>query len=127
MAIDGLNHFTVLTDDVANTVRFYGSVLGLFPGERPNFEFPGAWLYAHGRAVLHIVGGRPAEALRAGVIDHVAFTARGLAMTLQTLSAHNVEHVCRRQVGSGAWQVFFFDPNGARVELDFAADESDRA
>jgi hypothetical protein len=30
-------------------------------------------------------------------------------------------------VGSGVWQVFFFDPNGARVELDFAADESAEA
>jgi len=127
MTIEGMNHFTVLTDNVAKTVRFYGTVLGLVPGERPNFEFPGAWLYAQGRAVLHIVGGRPPEALKPGVIDHIAFSARGLATTLQTLTAHEVEHVCRRQVGSGAWQVFFFDPNGARVELDFAADESDRA
>jgi hypothetical protein len=39
------------------------------------------------------------------------------------LVAHNVEHVCRRQNESRMWQVFFFDPNGARVELDFAADE----
>ncbi len=127
MAIEGMNHFTVLTDDVAKTVRFYAAVLGLVPGERPNLQSPGAWLYAQGRAILHIVGGRSAEALRPGVIDHIAFTASGLATTLQTLTAHKVEHVCRRQVGSGAWQVFFFDPNGARVELDFAADESDQA
>jgi catechol 2,3-dioxygenase-like lactoylglutathione lyase family enzyme len=124
MTIDGMNHFTVLTDDVAKTVRFYGSVLGLVPGDRPNLNFPGAWLYAEGRPILHIVGGRPSEALRPGVIDHIAFSARGLAATLQNLAAHDVEHVCRRQVGSGVWQVFFFDPNGARVELDFGAEES---
>ena len=29
----------------------------------------------------------------------------------------------RRQRGSNTWQLFSFDPNGARVELDFAADE----
>ena len=124
MTIEGINHFTVLTDDVPKTVRFYGDVLGLVAGDRPNLDFPGAWLYAQGRAVLHVVGGRPPEALRPGVIDHMAFTARGLAPTLRTLTAHEVEHICRRQVGSGVWQVFFFDPNGARVELDFAADES---
>jgi hypothetical protein len=73
---------------------------------------------------LHIVGGRGREALKPGVIDHIAFSARGLAATLAKLTAHNVEHICRQQVGSGVWQVFFFDPNGARVELDFAADES---
>jgi catechol 2,3-dioxygenase-like lactoylglutathione lyase family enzyme len=127
MTIEGMNHFTVLTDDVAKTVGFYGSVLGLVPGDRPNLDFPGAWLYAQDRPILHIVGGRPSGALRPGVIDHIAFSACGLATTLQNLTAHNVEHVCRRQAGSGVWQVFFFDPNGARVELDFAADESAQA
>ena len=32
MAIAGMNHFTILTDDVDNTVRFYGDFLGLEPG-----------------------------------------------------------------------------------------------
>jgi len=40
MTIEGMNHFTVLTDDVAKTVRFYGDVLGLGPGERPDLDFP---------------------------------------------------------------------------------------
>ncbi len=123
MTIEGMNHFTILTDDVAKTVRFYGDLLGLVPGDRPNLDFPGAWLYAQGQPILHIVGGRPPEALKPGVIDHIAFSARGLAATLARLTTHNVEHVCRRQAGSGTWQVFFFDPNGARVELDFAATE----
>ena len=127
MTIEGMNHFTVLTDDVAKTVRFYGEVLGLFPGERPNFDFPGAWLYAEDRPILHIVGGRSRDALKAGVIDHIAFSARGLAATIAKLTAHDVEHICRQQAGSGVWQVFFFDPNGARVELDFAAHESAKA
>ena len=30
----------------------------------------------------------------------------------------------RRLAGTGVWQVFFHDPNGAKVELDFAAAES---
>ena len=127
MTIEGMNHFTVLTDDVAKTVRFYGEVLGLVPGERPNFDFPGAWLYAEDRPILHIVGGRSRDALKAGVIDHIAFSARGLAATIAKLTAHDVEHICRQQAGSGVWQVFFFDPNGARVELDFAAQESAKA
>jgi catechol 2,3-dioxygenase-like lactoylglutathione lyase family enzyme len=124
MTIEGMNHFTVLTDDVAGTVRFYGEVLGLLPGERPAFDFPGAWLYAKGHPILHIIGGRERGALKPGVIDHIAFSAQGLSGMLAKLAAHNVEHICRRQTGSGVWQVFFYDPNGARVELDFAAEES---
>ena len=65
MTIEGMNHFTVLTDDVPKTVDFYGSVLGLVPGDRPNLNFPGAWLYAQDRAILHIVGGRPAGGAQA--------------------------------------------------------------
>jgi len=126
MPITAMNHFTVLTDDVARTVRFYGDLLGLVEGERPAFDFPGAWLYAGGNAVLHVVGGRPRSELRPGVIDHMAFTAIGLAPTLAMLEARGIEHTCRQQVGSLVWQVFLHDPNGARVELDFAATEVPR-
>jgi catechol 2,3-dioxygenase-like lactoylglutathione lyase family enzyme len=119
-----MNHFTVLTDDVSATVAFYRDLLGLTEGPRPAFGFPGAWLYADGEAILHVIGGRPRSELRAGVIDHMAFSASGLGTTLAALAARGIEHTCRQQVGSGTWQVFFHDPNGAKVELDFAASET---
>jgi catechol 2,3-dioxygenase-like lactoylglutathione lyase family enzyme len=123
MAICGMNHFTVLTDDVPRTVAFYCDLLELAEGARPALGFPGAWLYAGDAAVLHIVGGQAHDKLRPGVIDHMAFSATGLTETLAMLVTYNVEHTCRRQTGTRTWQVFLFDPNGARVELDFAADE----
>ena len=123
MPVTAMNHFTILTDDVRKTVHFYQDLLGLTEGPRPPFDFPGAWLYAEGVPILHVIGGRPADELRAGVIDHMAFTANDLSDTLALLTSRNVAHTCRRQVGAGTWQVFFFDPNGARIELDFAADE----
>ena len=123
MAASGMNHFTILTDDVPRTVEFYTKFLGLRDGPRPALGFPGAWLYAGDVAVLHVIGGRPREELKAGVIDHMAFTASGLPDTLALLAAHDIKHVCRQQVGTLLWQVFFFDPNGARVELDFAPHE----
>jgi catechol 2,3-dioxygenase-like lactoylglutathione lyase family enzyme len=124
MAIAGMNHFTVLTDDVRATVDFYREVLGLAEGPRPALGFPGAWLYAGGQAILHVVGGRPRSDLRAGVIDHMAFSASGLAATLAALRSRSIEFAFRQQTGSGIWQVFFRDPNGAKVELDFAPTES---
>jgi hypothetical protein len=42
---------------------------------------------------------------------------------LSVLKEHGVEYDCRQQAGTGLWQVFFFDPNGAKVELDFPASE----
>jgi catechol 2,3-dioxygenase-like lactoylglutathione lyase family enzyme len=123
MTATAMNHFTILTDDVPATIEFYGDLLGLETGPRPPFTFPGAWLYAGGVPILHVVGGKPREDLRAGVIDHMAFSARGLAETLQKLERRGVAHDCRRFAGATMWQVFFHDPNGARVELDFAGDE----
>lgn len=123
MPATAMNHFTILTDDVSATVSFYRELLGLADGPRPPLQFPGAWLYTGGSAVLHVVGGRTADELKPGVIDHMAFSATDLTHTLALLTSRNVDHVCRRQAGSGTWQVFFHDPNGARVELDFAADE----
>ena len=123
MAVAGMNHFTVLTDDVDRTVRFYRDLLGLEAGPRPSLGFPGAWLYTGGQAILHIVGGRSRSELKPGVIDHMAFSGSDLAATLAALKVHSIDHTCRRQVDSGVWQVFFFDPNGARIEIDFAATE----
>ena len=48
MPATAMNHFTILTDDVPGTVRFYREFLGLREGPRPPFDFPGAWLYAGG-------------------------------------------------------------------------------
>lgn len=123
MAVAGMNHFTVLTDDVDTTVRFYGDLLGLEPGPRPKLKFPGAWLYADGHPILHIVGGRARSELKPGVIDHMAFTGRDLAASLSALKARGIEYDCRQQIDTGLWQVFFLDPNGAKIELDFAATE----
>ena len=122
-----MNHFTILTDDVPVTVGFYRELLGLVEGPRPPLQFPGAWLYAGGSAILHVVGDRQRDELTPGVIDHMAFSATGLSDTLALLASRNIEHTCRRLAGTGTWQVFFHDPNGARVELDFAADESPHA
>ena len=123
MAITGMNHFTVLTDDVERTVEFYRSTVGMEPGPRPDFDFPGAWLYIDASPILHIIGGRPKEQLKPGVLDHMAFSATGLVPTLQRLDQLGIHYAHRRQMGPGTWQVFFFDPNGARVELDFDAAE----
>jgi catechol 2,3-dioxygenase-like lactoylglutathione lyase family enzyme len=125
MPATAMNHFTILTDDVPATIEFYGDLLGLVPGQRPPFAFPGAWLYAGGLPILHVVGGRPRDELHAGVIDHMAFSATGLDSTLQMLARRGIAHDCRRLPDGSVWQLFFHDPNGARVELDFPGDEID--
>ncbi|HEU0201555.1 MAG TPA: VOC family protein [Burkholderiaceae bacterium] len=114
-----MNHFTVLTDDLDRTLDFYVGLLGLERGARPDLGFSGAWLYANGSAVLHIVAGRALPEQRAGVIDHMAFSATGLGEIKRKLEARRIAYELRRQRESNTWQLFCHDPNGARVELDF--------
>ena len=122
--IVGMNHFTVIAEDEAQTLDFYVSLLGLTVGHRPDLGFPGAWLYAGGpQAVLHMYFGRPLPAQRAGVIDHMAFSATDLRSVKARFDARGLKYELRQQVGAGTWQLFCFDPNGAKVELDFDAAE----
>jgi catechol 2,3-dioxygenase-like lactoylglutathione lyase family enzyme len=123
MTIVAMNHFTVLAQDLEATREFYADVLGLTEGPRPNLGFPGAWFYIGDTPALHVVAGRPLPADPRGVLDHMAFSATDLAGTVRKLEARGVRHDLRRQPESGLWQLFCFDPNGARVELDFSADE----
>jgi catechol 2,3-dioxygenase-like lactoylglutathione lyase family enzyme len=119
MPISGMNHFTVLAKDLAATKEFYMGVLGLSEGFRPDLGFPGAWLYAGKEAVLHIIAGRALPSDPRGVLDHIAFSACDLPATTALLKSRSIAYDLRRQNESGLWQLFCFDPNGARVELDF--------
>jgi catechol 2,3-dioxygenase-like lactoylglutathione lyase family enzyme len=121
-----MDHFTILTADTAETVSFYEDILGFTPGPRPAFSFRGAWLYNEGKAVLHVVE-KSVLPEGGGLLDHIAFFGVDAPSYLAKLKARGVKHDLRRlpQGGhaAGVWQLFFFDPNGARVEIDFAATE----
>ena len=121
MAVAGMNHFTILTDNLDQTLAFYDAHLGLRPGKRPPFTFPGAWLYAEGgnEAILHVIAGVERKVLVKGVIDHMAFTGRDLAATVKKLKDNSIAYELRRLPSYGTWQLFFHDPNGAKVEIDF--------
>ncbi len=124
--IHGMNHFTITAENRDATLGFYCGLLGLQEGQRPDLGFPGAWLYAAGspQAVLHIYWDRPMPTGRTGVIDHMAFTASGLKAVKARFDAAAVKYDLRQQSGSRTWQLFSFDPNGAKVELDFDAAET---
>lgn len=123
--IQGMNHFTITAEDRDATLGFYCGLLGLAQGQRPDLGFPGAWLYAPGnpQAVLHIYWDRPMPVGRTGVIDHMAFTAHNLKAVKAQFDAAGLKYDLRQQAGSGTWQLFSLDPNGAKVELDFDAAE----
>lgn len=123
MSVTAMNHFTILTDKLPETLEFYAEHLDLKPGARPPFTFPGAWLYADGGngkdPILHIIGGVEGRRLVKGVIDHMAFSGKGLAQAVAKLKKQGIAYELRKLPAYGTWQLFFDDPNGAKVEIDF--------
>lgn len=138
-----LNHYSIRTTDLQATRDFYEQVLGLTIGPRPDFPFPGAWMYRgdHGdyaNAVVHIIGMNlqagdglqdylgdrdPASLQGSGAVDHVAFNADGLACMLAHLDHSAVPYRQRSVPGIGLHQVFLHDPQGIMIELNYPAAE----
>ncbi|KWT78972.1 MULTISPECIES: VOC family protein [unclassified Variovorax] len=96
--IVGMNHFTVIAEDEKKTLDFYTGLLGLRIGHRPELGFPGAWLYGEGpQALVHLYFDRPVPAQRAGVIDHMAFTARDLRAVKARFDESGTKYELRQQ------------------------------
>ena len=119
-----MNHFTVLSDDLEATRRFYCDLFGFKVGWRPPFQFPGWWLYADDDTpILHVIHREDLPQDRGGVLDHMAFSAKDLPGTIATLKREGLDYELRRLPGGGIWQLFFHDPCGAKVEFDFDQNE----
>ena len=123
MTLTMLQHVNIRTGKLDETVAFYEDVLGFENGERPDFAFPGAWLYCGGEAVIHLIGVGDREAAGSGVIDHVAFAAEGFDRYAAFLAGKGYEHETRVVPGGRLRQIFVRDPNEVLIELNFRADE----
>ena len=90
MPLTSLDHCSIRTVKLEETKDFYTDALGLSIGDRPDFPFPGYWLYLGDTPVVHLVGIDPddpqglvdylgevdIDSLEGtGSFDHAAFTA----------------------------------------------------
>ncbi len=144
MPIGKLDHYSIRTLDIEASRRFYTEVMGFEVGFRPQFNFPGLWLYNGTRypesyGVVHIVGVDPnnPEGLKeylgdrdlstlngTGTVDHMAFAATGLAEMRQRLQRLDIAHRERTVPSLGLHQVFFEDPSSVTIELNYPAAEA---
>jgi catechol 2,3-dioxygenase-like lactoylglutathione lyase family enzyme len=138
MALAFMEHFLIQSADIEATKNWWVNVLGMRVGPSPDFKFPVYWLYVGDRDVLHLTqGGANVSANRmkylgqssqdtqgSGVVDHIGFRAHGLEETIAHLNTLGIKFTERQVDDQGLYQLFLFDPNGIKVELNFAASES---
>ena len=120
-------------------VDFYRRVLGLVPGPRPPFAFPGAWLYAgdaetdrpseNTPAAIHLIGiaGAPSDGTQQpGLrLEHFALASRGLKPFLARLEREGVAVRLARVPGGGPIQANLLDPDGNHLHVDFPPEEAE--
>ncbi|MGY3851430.1 VOC family protein [Aeromonas aquatilis] len=130
MTIRAIDHFTLRTRELEQTVAFYREVMGLQEGDRPPFPFAGRWLYADGRPLLHLVDSSTDEGLASylglrgeeqgsGCIDHISLRAEGPDEVQARLLLLDIPFVSRWIPERGELQLFLRDNNGVMVELLF--------
>ena len=122
-----LGHVNIRTADLEGMIAWYGRVLDLHPGPRPGFSFPGAWLYADGRPIIHLVGVEAApEADPAALrFEHFSIFANGLEGLLSRLDAEGTRRRLNRIADFGILQVNVWDPDGNHIHIDFDASEAE--
>jgi catechol 2,3-dioxygenase-like lactoylglutathione lyase family enzyme len=122
MSVGQLDHYNVSTRKLKETIVWYEDVLGFTNGPRPQFSFPGAWLYSQGHPVLHLNDISQTDREQrpdSGVIDHVAFGSRGFEAMKKHLTGKGVTFRINQVPNSTRWQLFFHDPNNVEIELNF--------
>jgi catechol-2,3-dioxygenase len=129
MNVSGFDHYNLraarpVLDELC---KFYCDVVGLTLGNRPPFRRPGYWLYAGGRAVLHLSEADADEQRSRTAINtfaHAAFNCTGRAEFEARLERMNVAYRTAQVPLLNLVQLFFHDPAGNGVELQFPADDS---
>jgi catechol 2,3-dioxygenase-like lactoylglutathione lyase family enzyme len=122
MSVGQLDHYNVSTRKLKETISFYEDVLGFTNGFRPQFNFPGAWIYSGSHPVLHLNDISQTDREQrpdSGVIDHVAFGSRGFEAMKKHLDSKKVAYRINQVPNSTRWQLFFHDPNNVEIELNF--------
>lgn len=134
MSVSGLDHYAIRTLKLSATRDFYVEALGMEDGERPDFPFPGHWLYLGGQALVHLIGIDPDDTsglerhlreidretlVGSGAVDHLAFRGSGAGEQMARLKARGIGYRENRVPGMDLFQIFIEDPNDITVELNF--------
>jgi catechol 2,3-dioxygenase-like lactoylglutathione lyase family enzyme len=128
MRVNRIDHINIRTSQLAETCSFYQQVLGLergvVMGEGVD-QVRNAWLYdEEKRPIIHVnmpnEGELEMRGGDTGKLDHVALDCNGFDEMVDRLETQGVEHRIAVFEKFNFKQIFIHDPNGVRLELNFA-------
>ena len=145
MSLKTFEHVLIFTEDLEASHDFYVNMIGLRVGWRPDFPFPGYWLYLGESACIHlalltsirnpgdentagqksldyVLEGQKGHIKGTGRIAHVAFNADNIEEFLERFEKGGVPARRERVPKAPLQQIFIEDPNGVQVELNFPLD-----
>ncbi len=118
MVVSKLDHINITTTKLEETKDFFLNVLGLKVGYRPDFGFPGYWLYSGDQDLVHLVGtGDEKSGSQSSSLDHFAFQGDDYDTVIATLKQHEIEFLEFAAPDGSRKQVFFRDPNDVTIEI----------
>jgi catechol 2,3-dioxygenase-like lactoylglutathione lyase family enzyme len=124
MKFEGFLHINIrcAKEDLPTIERFYGDVLGLKTGYRPNFTFGGVWLYDGDDPIIHVSARFPRGSFvkdkHNGSVDHIAFKTSGAVDFRKRLKRLGIAFE-EQNIENAGYQVFLYDPVGTKLEFNF--------
>ena len=126
MPIHKLDHINVRTAQLDAMIDWYTNILGMRAGDRPNFSFPGAWMYAGDQAVVHLVGvdGDPGAGAEVPLkLEHFALSATGRVEFETKLKEAGERFESNELTDVDIVQINVWDPDGNHIHVDFTFEE----
>ena len=99
---------------------FYCELFDLSVGFRPSSRINGFWLYSGSNPIIHLAeSSEHYQNEKQSYLDHIAFQRKGLKELLFKLQSMQVSYTLDSLSEIGMTQVFFKDPSGLGLEVNF--------
>ncbi|MEH6549728.1 MAG: VOC family protein [Pseudomonadales bacterium] len=121
MSVQRIHHYSITAPApiLDAMVKFYGDLLGLTPGPRPDFGINGYWLYANDEPILHLIEDPNRDNNAKGYFDHIALRCDHIEGILERLEKMDTKYDKFDIRDVNQTQIFLQDPAGISLELNF--------
>jgi catechol 2,3-dioxygenase-like lactoylglutathione lyase family enzyme len=126
MEIKYLDHFNIrAAKEQLNAVKdFYTDILGFNVGFRPKLGGIGHWLYAGSKAIIHLSEDESRTSRKGeDFLDHIAMRCVGLNEFANKLKENSIQYRHAYIPEIDLTQLFFKDPAGITIELNFKGEK----